>query len=296
MAEQNRHPDVLVLAEHAEGLLDEAAQEVVTAHLRGCAACANTVADLADLPAVLAGARLPAMPLDVATRIDAALTEAAASRSTEGVEPEPLPAGSSARHVVPLRRRRWLAPALAAAATVAVVGIGVPVVRSLTSAESSTSASQLGDPAGVRKPSSASKAAGTPTSQPMSGADTGSPRNGTRPVLRSASFGQDVLRSFYAQRRAADPQAFDSVRNRPAVPTAAELNTSRDQVTGGRSAPLCYGQSERSLPRIIVDGTPAYLLRYGPRPQRQAVAYTCTRTTPHVLAAAVLDLTALGTR
>jgi hypothetical protein len=71
------------------------------------------------------------MPPDVVARVDAALAESVraggdrAADAPRGVEEK---AGAV---VVPLRRRRWLAPALAAAVTVSVVAIGAQVVSSV---------------------------------------------------------------------------------------------------------------------------------------------------------------------
>ncbi|MEY9870831.1 hypothetical protein ABH931_000285 [Streptacidiphilus sp. MAP12-33] len=68
------HPDVELLAEHAEELLPAEQSAGLTAHLDSCAECRETYAALAELTALL-GDEPDAgpMPEDVAARIDAAL-------------------------------------------------------------------------------------------------------------------------------------------------------------------------------------------------------------------------------
>ncbi|MFF7453695.1 anti-sigma factor family protein [Kitasatospora sp. NPDC008115] len=93
------HPDVDELADLAEDLLAPADAEALRRHLAGCADCRETVEALAEVRTLLAGAGSPAMPADVAARIDAALA-AAAQDDRPAPVPAPAPA-PSVRSVTP---------------------------------------------------------------------------------------------------------------------------------------------------------------------------------------------------
>jgi hypothetical protein len=67
------HYDLEVLAELAEGLLDDTTAWQVRQHLAVCDPCGESLADLAAVREVLAAVPTPAMPLGVAMRIDRAL-------------------------------------------------------------------------------------------------------------------------------------------------------------------------------------------------------------------------------
>lgn len=68
------HPDVELLAEHAEELLSPEQSAELTEHLTTCADCRETYAALSELTALLGDEPAPGpMPEDVAARIDAAL-------------------------------------------------------------------------------------------------------------------------------------------------------------------------------------------------------------------------------
>jgi hypothetical protein len=124
------HIDIEVLADHSEGLLNAEESARVAAHLAECARCAEAYTALGDVSAVLSALPPPAMPSDVATRIEDAITAEVEAR--QQAAPEGDQAGAT---VVPLRprARRWIAPLTAAAAAVVVVGGGFAIVKQVGS-------------------------------------------------------------------------------------------------------------------------------------------------------------------
>ena len=129
------HIDIEVLADHAEGLLDSAESARVSRHLAECTDCTEQYAALGDVSAYLSALPPPAMPADVAARIESAIAEESRARATQGA---PSAAGpEDVATVVPLRSRsrRWIAPLTAAAAAVVVVGGGFAIVKQTTSSE-----------------------------------------------------------------------------------------------------------------------------------------------------------------
>ncbi|WP_131736542.1 anti-sigma factor family protein [Actinomadura roseirufa] len=108
------HLDYDILADLAEGLLEDDHAASVSAHLDTCAECRDRSADLADVSRILAEAPVPSMPAELAERIDTAIAAESLSTAT----------------VVSLERRRgrrhWRILS-AAAATVVVLGGGAVV-------------------------------------------------------------------------------------------------------------------------------------------------------------------------
>ncbi|MFJ3787853.1 hypothetical protein [Kitasatospora sp. NPDC090091] len=75
------HPSVDELADLAEGLVDSAADTAaLRRHLDGCAECRETAEALGEVRALLGAVEPPALPTDVAARLDAALAAAVAER------------------------------------------------------------------------------------------------------------------------------------------------------------------------------------------------------------------------
>ncbi|GAA3001435.1 zf-HC2 domain-containing protein [Streptosporangium longisporum] len=79
------HYDLEILAELAEGLLDDTTAMRVREHLAICDPCGESLADLAAVREMLAATPTPAMPMGVALRIDRALAAEAESFRGGGV-------------------------------------------------------------------------------------------------------------------------------------------------------------------------------------------------------------------
>ncbi|GII97164.1 hypothetical protein [Sinosporangium siamense] len=87
------HYDLEILADLAEGLLDNMTAGQVREHLAICDPCGELLADLAAVREMLAATPTPAMPMGVALRIDRALAEeATAARGRGGVGLAEMPA------------------------------------------------------------------------------------------------------------------------------------------------------------------------------------------------------------
>lgn len=123
MSTPEAHPPTHVLADLAEGVLDDAQAGEVQAHVDQCATCQGTLAELAQVSVALRAlpAELP-VPEFVAARISHALAaERSSGGDTGGSDAAESPdAGVGGGTVAWFRRR--LPQGLAAAASVAVLG------------------------------------------------------------------------------------------------------------------------------------------------------------------------------
>ncbi|WP_328955849.1 zf-HC2 domain-containing protein [Kitasatospora purpeofusca] len=109
------HPSVDELADLSEDLLAPAEAEALREHLAGCADCRETVDALTEVRALLGAAEAPAVPADVAARIDAALAAAAgppaaATPATAPAAATPTTASTTATPTVPAARPAPTAP------------------------------------------------------------------------------------------------------------------------------------------------------------------------------------------
>jgi hypothetical protein len=274
MADLTRHPDVVDLAEYAEGTLDPTRQSTVDQHVRDCADCTRTLADLAGLPETLAQAPVPPLPAEVADRLDRAIAaEASARAAAPSRSPDPT--------VVPMRpKRRWLAPVLAAAAVVGVIGLAIPVLNNASdsSDDAGTSAAESRDSAG--QPS----VEGGGALDKAPGQDRELAPRLAREVaaLSSATFGKDVARVFFP-----DQNKQPLVTGKATV-MEPDQEAYRSQVEG-----LCPAPGGVDLPygwvvAIRLDGDPAHLLISQPAPYTDAVAFTCDGSDARILATATL--------
>jgi hypothetical protein len=154
------HPSLAELADAAEGLLETDRAAEVAAHRADCAECQAHTEALAEVTARLAAVPAPPMPPEVADRLNRILAgERMPSRlravdtdneDTLPVRRQPPPRATLGTFGADRPRRparRWLVPALAAAAAALVIGFGgyvlsataglnePPVVAALSSTE-----------------------------------------------------------------------------------------------------------------------------------------------------------------
>ncbi|MDX6742736.1 hypothetical protein [Actinocorallia sp. A-T 12471] len=106
-----RHYDLDVLADLAEGLLDDETTTTVRGHLAVCALCASHQDELNEVTRMLASAPRPALPENLAARLDAALL----AEATRGAPVVDLAAR---------RRAKMTRFVSVAAAAVVVSGVG----------------------------------------------------------------------------------------------------------------------------------------------------------------------------
>lgn len=214
----------------------------------------------ARVRSLLASVDAPAMPPDVAARLQHTIRAEAQARATASApSPGVTPIGAA-------RSRRRLVPLLAAAAVaVGVLAVGVPVALN-QSEDRSGATSEAEDGAEAPQPSPSEAAP-----EPSSGA--GKPRNdavapsGRLPSLTTAGFADDVRRLTGGERQ---PRRLDS------RPTDLEC-------AGGRL--VGPGAIE-----VTLDDSPASLISYGPDDARVFEAIGCGTGTPTSLAKATLDL------
>lgn len=133
------HLDYDVLADLAEGLLDEQTEASVQAHLESCDECSQRSDELLSVSQLLASAPMPAMPESLAARLDAAIL----------AEAEHAPVVN----LTARRRLRNFQMFSAAAAVIVVSGVGLAIaVPALQSADSNDSAARLEAPGSQEKP------------------------------------------------------------------------------------------------------------------------------------------------
>ncbi|XRQ07295.1 anti-sigma factor family protein [Actinomadura welshii] len=155
------HLDYDVLADLAEGLLEDDEAASVNAHLDTCAECRDLSADLADVSRILAEAPAPSIPAELAERIDTAI--AAESLNTATVASLEQRRG----------RRHWRILSAAAAAVI-VVGGGA-VVGSVA----------------LDRASSEDGAAATPPQDASSALESNGPKAAAPVSFKVASSGTD---------------------------------------------------------------------------------------------------------
>ena len=251
MAERReQHVDPATVAELDAGVLDRSRAQEVAAHVAGCPACSRIRGDLAELSELLATAPAPALPPEVAARVDAALERAVRERGATASDDT-----GTVVHLPP-RRRQWLAPLAAAASVVAAVAVVGQVVQT---------------PGGEGDAGMAGSSAGDTALSPEAaeGAEPPSPL-----LLSTSSFRRDVTRALTDAALGDRADAVESLHARL-----------REQ----GCAPKRFADGAQARP-VLLDGKPALLFLSGPSSDRLAVAVTCETGDPEVAAKARLDL------
>ncbi|MFV2171939.1 anti-sigma factor family protein [Actinomadura sp. LOL_016] len=219
------HVDYEILADLAEGLLEDDQAASVNAHLETCAECRDRSADLADVSRILAEAPVPSMPAELAERIDTALAEESLNNAT----------------VVSLEQRRgrrhWRILS-AAAATVVVLG-GAGLVGGITLDEMNGDHGKASAPA--HDPADAS--GGSSESNGSGGSGAESPSEGASPgsqIMGAPSF--SVVHSGTAYRAGTLTTQVDGLAGRagklPDAPPGDRLADCVEGVTGGKTPDL----------------------------------------------------------
>ena len=164
------HPESGVLAEYQAGLVTGRRRASIASHLATCDRCAGLSDQLGEIPALLAAAPHPAMPADVARRLDLVLAAEAAQRHSSERTADDSP---EHRATIPGPRRRWdfrlvtqriLVPA-AAVVALAAGGFGLSHVIG-SSASSSVAAGSEAAPAPSARPANGTAAARSEAGRP----------------------------------------------------------------------------------------------------------------------------------
>ncbi|HYJ66831.1 MAG TPA: hypothetical protein VEX15_04135 [Nocardioidaceae bacterium] len=262
MADSARHPDVVDLAEYAEGILDTSRRQSVEGHVRDCADCSAVLAELAGLTQTLAQAPISPMPDDVAARLDRVVAAEATARASTW---------SGTAKVTPIRRtRRWLAPLASAAAVIAAIAIAVPA---LDTSDDSAQDESSGDSTSESFDSgSQAPTALDPNSEPV--------------ALTTEHFGRDVIDAYYSGSDAVRV----AVRLESALIDEDVYREATESVPG-----LCDLSDGSSVPRgevdaITFDGDPAQLLRRDQGHAVDVIAFVCDDKGPQILDAVTLRL------
>jgi hypothetical protein len=141
------HPDLDTLADLHADALDEPAAAQVRAHVDDCAQCAASLSALERVRAELHALPAPALPAEVAARLDATIADLRAGRVPTVEAPADLAERRAARafdevEQARLRRGRRRARALTGvAAAVVVIAAGASITAIVRAGDSSTSTS-----------------------------------------------------------------------------------------------------------------------------------------------------------
>lgn len=136
-ADPTEHPGLDVLADAAEGLLDDRTARAVDDHLAHCAACREQATALSDVSRALAALPDPPAPPDLTERIDLAVANEQASARSTSEQPTLTVLASG-------KRRGDRGRVLATAATVAALVAGIGYASFHTTSEGGGGASGSG--------------------------------------------------------------------------------------------------------------------------------------------------------
>ena len=278
------HPESGVLAEYQAGLVTGRRRASIASHLATCDRCAGLSDQLGEIPALLAAAPHPAMPADVARRLDLVLAAEAAQRHSSERTADDSP---EHRATIPGPRRRWdfrlvtqriLVPA-AAVVALAAGGFGLSHVIG-SSASSSVAAGSEAAPAPSARPANGTAAARSEAGRP--GAVPAFETPARFQVVNSAT---NYLPATLRQQLETELQRHTQAAAAPQVLVSGSLKGCVLRVTHGtRPGTLVL------VERAHFQGQPAIVIVAVSGHDRAAwvAASGCSASTDHVLATATL--------
>jgi hypothetical protein len=285
-AGRQSHPESGVLAEFRAGLVTGRHGARIASHLAACDQCAGVSDQLAEVSVLLAAAPVPAMPDDLARRMDLALAAEAEKRHSaeRAVDGSPRHRAS-----VPDPRRRWdfrlvTQRILLPAAAVVVLAAGGFGLSRVTGASSSSSA------ASGTAAEPAASAVSVPSAAGLPGSGT-KHRSGANPAIE-APFSFQVVNSVVNYLPATLRQQLTTELHQHPQPAAGPQTLSSGsvkgcvlRVTGGASSvrlamvERAHFQSQPAIVIVAVSG-----LQY----RAWVVASGCSASSDHVLATTTL--------
>jgi len=275
------HPESGVLAEFRAGLVTGRRRASIASHLEACDRCAGLSDQLGAIPVLLAAAPPPAMPDDVARRLDLVLAAEAAKRDSSERTVDDSPPH------LPEPHRRWdfrlvtqriLVPA-AAVVVLAAGGFGLNRVIGGSSSSSAASGSEAA-PAAARPANGTAAARSEATSRSSAHPAIESPLN--FPVVNS---GINYLRATLAQQLETELQKQAQSAAGPQVLASGSLKGCVQRVTQGtRPGTLAL------VERAHFHGQPAIVIVAvsGGHDTAWVTAPGCSASSDHVLATATL--------
>jgi hypothetical protein len=294
------HPESDVLAEFRAGLVTGRHRASIASHLAACDRCAGLSDQLGEISALLTAAPSPAMPHDVARRLDLVLAAEAAQRhsSERAVDDSPSHPASSPSHPAssPSPRRRWdfrlvtqriLLP-VAAVVVLAAGGFGLSRVTG-GSSSSSTAAGSEAAPAASAPAGSVQSAGSVPS--PGAAAGRATHRSGVNPAFKAplsfqvVNSGTNYLPATLRQQLESELHQHAQPVAGPQVLTSGSLKGCVLRVTEGTS-PVTLALVERAH----FQGQPAIVIVAvsGPAYEAWVAASGCSASSDHVLATATL--------
>jgi hypothetical protein len=279
------HPESDALAEFRAGLVTGRRRASIASHLAACERCTGLSDQLSEVSVLLAAAPRPAMPDDVARRLDLVLAAEAAQRHSAE---RPVDDSPGHRASSPAPRRRWdfrlvtqriLLPA-AAVLVLAAGGFGLTRVGG-SSSSSSAAAGSEGAPA-VPQASAASVPSAAAGATHRSGANPAfeAPLN-----FQVVTSGTDYQPATLRQQLESELRQHAQPVAGPQVLTSGSLRGCVLRVTAGTS-PVTLTLVERAH----FQGRPAIVIVAvsGHRYQAWVAASGCSASSDHVLATATL--------
>jgi hypothetical protein len=286
------HPDSDVLAEFRAGLVTGRRRAAIASHLAACDRCAGLSDQLGELTTLLAAGRPPAMPHDVARRLDLVLATEAANRNSSE-----RPVDDSSAHPAsgpgPRRSRnfrlitqRILLPA-AAVVVLAAGGYGLSRVAGGSSPSRATSGTAAA-PAVPAASSAAAASSANGLAEPAAGAGS---RSVAGPAIKAPAKFQvvtsvtDYSRPTLSQQLEHELRRYPRTAERPQLLASGPVKECVLRVTAGTSpgtVVLVETARFQGQPAIVIVAVS------GDHDQAWVTASGCSASSDHVLATATL--------